>query len=139
LGVEHPLQNSQIADKASKNAYKKKEYKFPSGRTDMVQGTEPFALNELLFIEKINEDDIITTRSKVPEIWWYDNKGKKHRYFVDIFVPNQKRCIESKSTWTLEKGKGKDDIFIKQKAVIDAGYICDIWVYNGKGEKVKFY
>ena len=31
----------------------------------------------------------------------------------------------------------KDTIFIKQKAVKDAGYICEIWVYNSKGEKVE--
>ena len=134
-GVEHPSQNPEIAEKASKNAYKHKDYIFPSGRIDRIQGTEDIALNELLFIEKIDEYDIITSRSLVPEIWWVDETEKKHRYYVDIFIPGQKRCIEAKSTWTAEKKK--DCIFIKQQAVKDAGYTCEIWVYNSKGEKVE--
>ena len=121
-GVEYPAQNAEISDKMSKNAYKNKLYTFPSGRTDMVQGYEPFGLVELMNIEKINEDYIVTQRSKVPICWWIDENGKKHRYYVDIFIPSQNRCIEVKSTWTAEKKK--DSIFIKQKALQCAGYIC---------------
>ena len=40
------------------------------------------------------------------------------------------------STWTAKK---KDCIFLKQRAVKDAGYKCEIWVYNTKGEKVECY
>ena len=137
FGVEHPAQNPEVADKSSNNAYKKKPYIFPSGRIDMVQGTEPLALDELLNIEKINENDIITQRSKVPICWWTDDNGKKHRYFVDIFIPSQNRCIESKSTWTSKKKE--DCIFIKQKALQEAGYICEIWVYGKKNKKVECY
>ena len=136
-GVEYPAQNAEISDKMSKNAYKNKLYTFPSGRTDMVQGYEPFGLDELMNIEKMNEDYIVTQRSKVPICWWIDENGKKHRYYVDIFIPSQNRCIEVKSTWTAEKKK--DSIFIKQKALQCAGYICEIWIYNGKGERVECY
>ena len=78
-GVENHMHNAEIADKASKNAYTRKEYTFPSGRIDMVQGDEPYALDYLLNIEEIHEDDIVTTRSLVPICWWYDENGKKHR------------------------------------------------------------
>jgi hypothetical protein len=40
-----------------------------------------------------------------------------------------------KSTWTAEKKK--DCIFLKQQAGKELGYNYEIWVYNGKGEKVK--
>jgi hypothetical protein len=30
-----------------------------------------------------------------------------------------------------------DENLLKQKAVKDAGYNCEIWVYNSKGEKVE--
>jgi hypothetical protein len=129
---------NQLTNKSNysiKNAYKLKNYIFPSGNTIQVQGYEPFGLDELITTEKINETDIVTNRTDVPTIWYEDTNGKKHRYFVDIFIPSQKRCIEVKSTWTMKKKR--DNVFEKQQAMKDAGYECDIWVYNQKGEKIE--
>ena len=136
-GVEYCQQNSEVSEKTSKNAYKSKEYTFPSGKIIRVQGYEPYGIDELINTEKINEDDIITNRSEVPTIWYEDKNGKKRRYFVDILINSQKRCIEVKSTWTMEKKR--DCVFEKQQAVKDAGYECEIWVFNGKGEKIECY
>jgi len=60
---------------------------------------------------------------------------KKHRHYVDIFIPSQNKCIEVKSTWTAEKKK--DNIYLKQQAAKELGYKYEIWVYNRKFEKVK--
>jgi len=136
-GVEYYLQNSEASEKASKNAYKSKDYTFPSGKIIHVQGYEPYGLDELIKTEKINEADIITNRTEVPTIWYEDIDGKKHRYFVDIFIPSQKRCIEIKSTWTMKKKH--DNILEKQEAMKKAGYQCEIWVFDGKGKKVECY
>ncbi len=133
-GTSNPMQNAQVAEKASKSAYKAKTFTFPFGSECTVQGYEPFALNDLLFKEEIHEDDIITARSEVPEIWYVYN-DKKCRYYVDIFIHSQNRCIEVKSTWTIQKKK--DVILAKQEAVKQAGFTCEIWVYNGKGERVE--
>jgi hypothetical protein len=127
------MQNAEFAEKTSKNAFKPKEYIYPSGRLIKVQGYEPFALNELLG-NGTNEDDIITSKFDVPEIWYIDSEGKTRRYYVDIFLPKQNKCIEVKSTWTAEKNK--DIIFLKKKAVVYAGYECEIWVYNKNREKI---
>ena len=83
---------------AEENPDKLKEYVFPSGRSEKVQGAEPYALTELL--ENINENDIVVGCKNVPNIWYNDKNGKKHRHYVDIFIPSQNRCIEVKSTWT---------------------------------------
>jgi hypothetical protein len=123
--------------KASKNAYKLKEYTFPSGRVDKIQGYEHYALNELIINEKINESDIITGCKNVPTIWYNDENGKKHRHYVDIYIPSQNKCIEAKSTWTAEKKK--DNIFLKQKSAKELGYNYEIWVYNSKGIRVEKY
>ena len=136
-GVEHPQQNAEVAEKSAKNAYKSKEYIFPSGKIERIQGYEHYMLNELLQQENILETDIIVSRKDVPTIWYEDANGKKHRYFVDCFIKSQNRCIESKSTWTAQKKK--DYIFLKQQALKNAGYKCEIWVYNSKGEKVECY
>jgi hypothetical protein len=94
-------------------------------------------LDELLQKENILDEDIITSRSQVPTIWYLDANDKKHRYYVDVFIPSQNRMIECKSTWTMKKGIEKDNIYLKQQACKDAGYFCEIWVYNSKGEKVE--
>jgi hypothetical protein len=133
FGVEHPNQNPEIAEKASKNSYRSKKYTLPSGKEIQVQGYEPFALNEI--IQTVSEDDIITGCSNVPTIAYSDEEGKHHKHFPDIFIPSQNKCIEVKSTWTVEK----KNVFLRQNAGKQLGYNYEIWVYNGKGEKVNCY
>jgi len=134
-GVPYPMQNAEIFEKAQRSRYATKKYLFPSGRIDLVQGYEPFALHDLLFKEHVHEDAIFTKRTQVPEIWYNDEDGKEHRYYVDIFIPDQKRCIEVKSQYTFDKDK--DIVLLKQQAVIEAGYTCDIWIYNYKKELIQ--
>jgi hypothetical protein len=136
-GVSHPMQIPEIADKTFKNSFKTKSYIMPSGKTIKIQGYEPFAVDELLEVENIPEENIITGSTNVPVIWYEDVKGKKCRHYVDIFIPMQNRCIEVKSTWTAKKGK--DYIFLKQRAAKKLGYNYEIWVYNAKGEKIEVH
>jgi hypothetical protein len=128
-GFENPQQNAEVSEKASKNAYKSYDYIFPSGRIERIQGYEKYGLDDLLLKEHILEDDIVTKRSEVPVVWYEDINGKKRRYFVDFFIKSQNRCIEVKSIWTANKKK--DCIYLKQQALKDAGYKCEIWIYDG--------
>jgi hypothetical protein len=134
-GVKNTLQDPDIAEKSSKNAYSLKKYIFPSGFEIDCQGYEPFALDEI--IKTIEEKDIITNRKKVPEIWYIDEDNKSHRHFVDIFIPSQNKCIEVKSTWTAHKKQ--DNIFKKQEAAKQLGYEYEIWIYDSKGNKIECY
>jgi hypothetical protein len=134
-GVENASQVPEIVDTKYKNSYKRKTYIFPSGNQIMCQGYEPFALNKLIKDKLINETDIVTGAKNVPEIWYDDESGKKHRHYVDIFIPSQNRMVEVKSTWTAEKKK--DNIFLKQEAGKKLGYLYEIWIYNKKGEIVE--
>jgi hypothetical protein len=126
-----------MMDKIIKKAYKLKKYTFPSGKIEEVQGYEHYALDELVINETIDESDIITGCKNVPTIWYSDKTGKKHRHYVDIFIPSQNRCIEVKSPWTEQINK--DNIFLKQQAAKVLGYNYEIWVYNGKGVRVEKY
>ena len=132
-GVEHPQQNPEIAERTSKTSYSRKDYTFPSGKIISVQGYEPYALNELVKI--FNENEIKTGTINVPEIWYDNYEGIKHRHFVDIFIPSKNKCIEVKSTWTAKKKK--DNIFKKQQSGKELGFTYEIWIYNSKGEKVE--
>ena len=134
-GVEHPSQNPDISEKQSKSAYKSRDYIFPSGRIEKIQGYENFMLDELLQNNNILEDNIIVRRKYVPEIWFNNLKGKRSRYYVDCFIKSENKCIEVKSDWTVKE----EDVFLKQQAVKDAGYKCEIWVYNRKGVKIEKY
>ena len=134
-GVENPQQNPEIAEKAAKNSYRKKTYILPSGKEIICQGYEPFALDKLVKEENISEEDIITGCKNVPKIWYNDEQNKKHRHYVDIYIPSQNRCIEVKSTWTAEKKK--DNIYLKQNAAKELGYQYEIWIFNAKKELVE--
>lgn len=135
-GYEHHTQNEEVMEKCSKNAYKLKEYTLPSGKIIKLQGYEHYAFDELLQCGVL-EEEIIHGCKNVPKIWYEDENNKKHRHYVDIFIPSQNKCIEVKSSWTAEKKK--DCIFLKQQAGKDLGYEYEIWIYDGKGEKVKCY
>ena len=134
-GVESCMQNPEIMEKNIKMSYYLKEYTLPSGNIIKIQGYEHFALNELL--KNINENDIITGCKNVPTIWYNDESGKKHRHFVDIFIPSQNKCIEVKSTWTFKKQK--EIVLLKKMAAKELGYLYEIWVYDKIGNKVEFY
>ena len=133
-GVNHHSQNAEVADAMLKGSYNKKQYKLPSGKIIDYQGYENFALDELLFVEKINEDDIISSRKDVPEIWYNDKNNKRRRHYVDFYIKSQNRCIEVKSTWTNQE---KNNVLEKQKAAKDLGYKYDIWIYNKNGDKIE--
>lgn len=133
-GVENVMHDVDIMEKASKNAYKLKEFKFTSGNIIKVQGYETFALDYLVKNEKLDENNIITGAKNVPTIWYYDN-NKKHRHYVDIYIPSLNKCIEVKSTWTFKNNK--DMVILKQKAAKELGYNYEIWIYDKKANRVE--
>lgn len=136
-GVEYPIQHPVVLDKNIKSCYRTKQYIFSSGRIEYIQGYENFALDELINEECINENDIIIGAKNVPTIWYFDNDGKNHRHYVDIFIPTQNRCIKVKSVWTAKKNE--HNIFLKQQAAKNLGYKYEIWVYDENRKKINYY
>ena len=132
-GVRHHSQNVDIAHKMLSSSYNKKTYILPSGKIISYQGYENFAFDQLINIENIDENDLITNRAEVPEIWYLDNNNVKRRHFVDIYIKTQNRCIEVKSTWT---NQPKNNVLEKQKAALDLGYNYEIWIFDKKGNKI---
>lgn len=131
FGVEYPSQNIEIMEKTQKNAKKYKNYKMPNGEIRKVQGYEHYALDELVKIYK--ESQILTSRKDIPRIE-YTIENKKHYYFPDIYIPDDNKIIEVKSTWTYTSKK--DNIPAKKEATIGKGFKYEIWVYNNKGKKI---
>jgi len=133
-GYEHPLQNPEIMDKHIKSSYSKKEYIFPSGRCELVQGYENYALDDLIINEKIDESDIIVGVKNVPEIWYCDTNNKNHRYYVDIFIPYKNKCIEVKCQHTYENNKVIN--LLKRDAAKKLGYNFEFWIYDNKRNRI---
>lgn len=136
-GYEHYQHNKIASENASKKAYKLKTFITPSGKEIMCQGYEPFALDYLLNCLNIEEKDVITSRKNVPDIWYTDKNNKKHRHYVDIFIPTENLCIEVKSDWTIKKKQ--DNVYLKQQAAKDLGYKYEIWIYNELGNCIEIY
>ena len=130
-GVEHLMKNPDYFDNMLNKSHKFKNYIFPSGNIIKYQGYENIALDELIINENIDESNIITGAKNVPKILYIDENNKSHVHFVDIFIPNQNRCIEVKSTWTFTK----PNVLSKQKKAKELGYKYEIWVYDKKGNK----
>ena len=132
-GVEYPMQNPEISEKSMLNSYNYKNYILPSGKIINYQGYENFAIEH--FIKAgVSEENIIIDRISVPEVW-YEYEGKRKRYYVDIFIPDQNLCVEVKSTYTL--AAKKDQVLIKHEAVKALGYLCEIWVYDKEGNRIE--
>lgn len=129
-GVEYNSQIPEVSEKQMKNSYKRKEVITPSGKTITMQGYEPQAYKILL--ETYNEDEILSSRIDVPTIWWFDDENKKHRYFVDFYIPKDNLMIEVKSERTFVTNKEK--IEKSSKSCKEAGYKYELWVLNNKGE-----
>ena len=131
-GTKHPSQNAEYAEKHGKKSKQWKNYTFSCGSKVKYQGYENLAYDDLTE-QGFEINDLITSRKNVPEIW-YINNGKKHRYFVDIYIPTINKMIEVKSTWTYMKKK-EDNIIPKALQCIKEGYDYEIWIYDKKGNK----
>lgn len=133
--IIHPMQNSVISEKNIMKCFKTKKYILPSGKELTTQGYENYAIDRLLNIEKIQEDDIVTSRSGVPECWYEDQTEKLRRYYTDIYIPSQNRCIEVKSKYT----SLTCSIILETKinALKSLGFNVDIWIFNDKGELIQ--
>jgi len=82
----------------------------------------------------IDENDIINEKTKVPEIWFFDKNNIEHRYYVDIYIPSQNKCIEVKSLYTYKKEEQKN--ILKQDAAQKMGYNFEFWIYDKKGNRI---
>lgn len=125
-GVDYPMQNAEVFVKQQHTANSYKKLITPLGEERMYMGYEGVALKELFIT--YTEDDIISDRYGLPEIWYF--MDKKRRYYPDIFIPSKNLIIEVKSTWTY----GQDEVenVMKRRACLDAGFNFQFWICSDK-------
>jgi hypothetical protein len=131
-GFEYPIQNPEIFEKIIKNSFRKKTFISKSGRIYICQGYEPQAIEYLIDKINIDENNILIGPSDTPKIRYKDNKDIEHTHYTDIFIKNENKILEIKSDYSLENYNY--NIFEKQKAAKELGYLYEIWVMNKKGD-----
>lgn len=130
-GYVNNMENPEVIEKILKKSRSKKQYIFPSGKIVYVQGYEPQALDYLLNIEKINEDDIAVKHKDGRPTIKYFFKDIRKTYHPDIYIKSQNRIIEVKSTWTYEKNL--DLNLYKQKTCLEQGYDYSFYIMGFNG------
>ena len=128
----HHNQNREVQIKAEQNSYKFKEFSMPSGKIVKYQGYENLAIIEVLKV--YDEKDIHIGRAEVPIIK-YRSEEKQRVYFPDIYIKSIHKIIEVKSEWTINLQSARIDD--RAKAVKEAGYNFEVWVYNDKKIKTE--
>lgn len=126
-GVEYSLQVPKMNIKAMISGLMYKDYFTPSGNVIKIQGYEGLAL-DMLFKQRYKEEDIITDKSEVPEIWWVDADGKFRRYYVDIYIKSENRMIEVKSDWTYKKDAEKIEFL--WRTCVEEGYKYEVMIFD---------
>jgi len=137
-GVEQVMHYTPSFEKSLNTSYKKKIFVFPSGRIEMIQGYEGFALNDLLN-KGYKEEDIIVSNKAIEEytgkIWYFDKyEGKNKKYYPDIYIISENKIIEVKSDYTYNSGYSRS--ILKREACINLGISFEFWIYNQNGEKI---
>jgi hypothetical protein len=125
-GHTNAMHNDVIAMRALHMSYSTKDFILPSGKIIKVQGFEPFALKILL--ETYNETQILTGVD-VPRIDYADIDGKQHKYFPDIYIPEENKIIEIKSCYTVNLL----NVDLKANATRKL-FNYEIWVMGQNGE-----
>jgi hypothetical protein len=131
-GVDYPMQNETIASRSSMNMLKLKIFTLPSGKEIVYQGYENIVLREL--VNRFDDNNIITDRKLVPEIWYTMDDGQYRRYFIDIYIPEINCLIEVKSTYTLQLDGVKIDY--KRKICEYLGYKFVLYLYDDKKQLI---
>jgi len=131
-GVENAMQNATVFDRQQKASYKLKDYIFPSGKIEKIQGYESWTLD--LLLKTFDEDDIVINNIKMSRIIGkidYSLKNKKHIYYPDIYIKSINKIIEVKSEYTYDNQRSKN--LAKRQSCLDKGFDFEFYIFNPKG------
>ena len=127
-GFQYPMQCPEIAEKQMKMSLRRKPKIIPSGEIFYLQGYEPQCVD--LLLKDYDEEDLMLGAEQVPEVWWIDDDGKRHRYYMDIYIPKDNLGIEVKSMYTLTCNPKV--IQKKLDAARNTGCRIELWVFDEK-------
>ena len=125
------MQNPDILAKMLASAYSTYDYEMPDGTIVQIQGYENLGLD--ISTQTCLSGEIIVGGRNIGSFPYMYN-GEIHHYFPDFYIPGKNIIVEIKSDYTLNVDF--DINMAKFAAVVDAGYIFHLMVFDGKGELV---
>ena len=133
-GCEYALQNNELFHKMLKSSFRRREYIFEDKSISLILGYEDLALKDL---EECKLYKIIESgdSSNIPT-FWYDDNGKKRKYYPDIYLPEINTIIEVKSTYYFEKDMKQNICKAKE---VSKKYICLFYVYKDRRKSKTIY
>ena len=132
FNVDNAMHLPQFIDKSINTAKRYKLYKFPSGKEIKIQGYENYALDKI--IKLYDEDNIITEKSEMPEIYYTFGKGSYKKYYPDIYIKSVNKIFEIKSDYTYYKDFHLNDC--KRKAVEALAYTFELLIFDRRGKLI---
>ncbi len=111
------LTKQQTPTAVGNNQFSWKQYIFPDGRIENVQGWEPWTI-DLLLSSSISPDDIKIKKDR--PIISYNWSGSTYRYLPDCYISSSNTIVETKSDWTLNSHY--DQTMAKLSGSIERGY-----------------
>jgi hypothetical protein len=135
MGMQPPeipelLSNLVFAN--TKNDRVLKWYTLSNGKKIQCAGYEGFAFDELL--KNYEEEEIKIDELQVPIIEYKDKKGFNKFWSPDIFLPKQKRIVETLPIWTHARNPDRSDL--RSNASTLEGYKYELWLYDSKGNRI---
>lgn len=132
-GVNNWNQVPELYEEQKYSSFKFKEYVFPSGRIEYIQGYENFSIDKCLE-EGIHEDNIVV--KNIPT-FSYIFEEEKHVYYPDFIIKDgdENIIVETKSIYTYESQLKQNKQ--KFKSVIENKNKLRLMIYDKK-EKLIF-
>lgn len=127
------MQVPEICELQQKNAFRSKKFITQSGKEIFFFGYEPQAYTKLL--EQYSENEIKHRKKDMPEIWYYGEDGKRHRYYPDFYIPKDNLIIKVKSEWTYNASLKIN--LLKEQACIKAGYNYNFLILERNGKSIE--
>lgn len=139
-GIENPFFLPNVRTKSALANSIGREFTLPSGRIIKVRGYEDVVITTLLKLlteEEVIVDDTLREYS-IPVFTYTDSGRHVLRYYPDIYIPKENKIIEVKGRWWwdgngIEKYRNRlTKNLKKRKAVIDAGYQYEVWLFEDR-------
>jgi hypothetical protein len=122
-GLEYSMNN---------NRWERKIYTFSDGRTEKLQGYEPWTVDYLLEQSFASSDINLSGKSR-PTVYYTWN-GTEKRYFPDCYISSTHTIVETKSTYFWDSQKEQN--LCKISGTLAAGYNMRVIIWNNKHELV---
>lgn len=131
-GAPHAMQCPDIFRKYQANAYKRRPYICPDGKTFMVLGYEDICLTQL-FEQEGHKILYAGEDPEIPVVKYNDKDGKEHCYYPDVYLPDENRIIEVKSTYLFLRDRERN---IAKARETSKHFKFEFMIYNGKKQLI---